>query len=151
MISWHHVLLKSPYKQMWYWEIRVVRQKGNESSYKTLPHVAKQKHIGLQLSWLQVQHTAGYWWLPVRDGGFFSGCRWMKSQLNSWCSSTPTLPSALSCRTARGPWRELIRWAGPPTCRLPPPNVHAHIWVHFGRSAGAEKCRFEMGDLLERF
>lgn len=66
----------------------------------------------------------------------FCGCRSMKWQWSSWCSSTPTSPSAPCCRTARGPWREPIRWAGPPTCLLPPPNTPARAYVHSDHSAG---------------
>lgn len=84
-------------------------------------------------------------WCAWAAGGFggpcvwrrlFSGCRSMKWRWNSWCSSTHTSPSAPSCRTARGPWREPIRWAGLPTCLPPPPNTPAPAYVRWDRSAG---------------
>lgn len=41
--------------------------------------------------------------------------RWMRKRWRGWWSSTRTLFSAQWCRTAREPWRELIKWAGAPT------------------------------------
>lgn len=79
-------------------------------------------------SW-RFQWSCAWWWL-------FSGYRSMKWRWNSWCSSTLTSPSAPSCRTARGHWREPIRWAGPPICLPPPPNTPAQAQVHWDHSAG---------------
>lgn len=41
--------------------------------------------------------------------------RWTRKRWRGWWSSTRTLFSAQWCRTAREPWRELIKWAGAPT------------------------------------
>lgn len=52
-------------------------------------------------------------------------CRWTRRQWRGWWSSTRTLFSARWCRTAREPWRELIKWAGAPTHQTP----RSYCWI----------------------
>lgn len=122
-------------------------ERGHVSSHKILPHIARRNKARAPCATVsQPQHISergqrhgvglcAWWWL-------FFVCRSTKWRWNSWCSSTPTSPSAPSCRTARGPWREPIRWAGPPTCLPPPPNAPAPPRPLASFSRAEENCTF---------
>lgn len=122
-------LIKNPYGQCNSRVSEKSDQRKNARAQQILGHVAKWKGKG-ELLFPGTSHAPQHpcehrlhgvggpcvwWWL-------FSAHRSMNWQWSSWCSSTRTSPSAPFCRTARGPWREPTRWAGPPICPLPPPN-----------------------------